>query len=487
MPSGNPHVSFFPALPLAKTIELGEWMVGTPPADTQWAPGRFRELSEKLIESFEKRGFKDGALMWHRDRGFDGSLPADEEIQAIRAAVAFAVLDANDQVPDLNKGHFMATTDNADLFMQPIDEGGGITHSRGGALKRIIVGGMKIGDEPPPLADAVGKISRPVCVSARLAGALFAAIRSGTGDGPSIAVAADWHRGALVNSRAMTTPHRLVSLKIGFEALLHEDESRECARLLRGLFDTTTAGHRDLLPWIGLLWSPTERTDLQRQYVTLRGKTRSDVRTEIEDWFMSFAQARNDIIHEGTLKTGIYEPPPERPLSQYAGKLFWKGERVLREAIKAKLGVDVLLCGPIARKARIAEAIQAAESAPPAPEPPPAPPDPAELARRAKEAAMYERIKNEPRPSDRDLAGLLAALGCSAANVVRLSKAHGYPSASPEAALESSIRMMDRWHADVGDIDLGHGGGLLISETECQTLMAAGAEDELADHWWSCP
>ena len=253
MPSSNPHISFFPALPLARNLELGDWVVGTPPAETPWAPGRFRELSLALIQSFERRGFKDGALMWHREHGFDGSLPADEEIQAIRAAVAFAALDANDQMPNLNKGHYMATTDNADLFMQPIEGDGGITHSRGGALKRILVGGMKIGDDPPPLADAVEKISSPVRASAKLAAAIFAAVRSRTGGGPSIAVAADWHRGALVNSSAMTTPHRLVSLKIGFEALLHEDESRECARLLRGLFDTITAGHRDLLPWIGLL------------------------------------------------------------------------------------------------------------------------------------------------------------------------------------------------------------------------------------------
>jgi hypothetical protein len=371
--------------------------------------------------------------------------------------------------------------------MQPIDEDGGITHSREGALKRIIVGGMKIGDDPPPLADAVEKIARPVRASANLAGAIYSAVRSGTGDGPSITIAADWHRGALVNSGAMTTQHRLVSLKIGFEALFHEDDSRECARLLRVLFETTTAGHQKLLPWIGLLWSPTEKTGLQRQYTTLSGKTKNDVRSEIEDWFMAFAQARNDIIHKGTLTTGLYAAPPERPLSRYAGTLFWKAERVLREAIKAKLGVDVLLCGPVARQKRFADAIQAAESASPTPELPPAPPDPAEVARRAKEAALFERIKSEPRPADRDLAGLLADLGCGAANEVRLSKAHGFPSASEETALESSIRMMNKWHANVGDVDQGHGRGFLISETECQTLRAAGAEDELADHWWACP
>jgi hypothetical protein len=482
MPSKNPHISFFPALPLAKNLELGEWVIGTPPAETRWAPGRFRELSLALVRSFEKRGFKNGALMWHRHLGFDGSLPTDEEIQAIRAAVAFAVLDANDPLPDLNKGHYMATTDNADLFMQPIDENGDITHSRQGALKRITVVGMKIGDEPPPLADAVEHISSPVRASAELAGAIYAAVQSGTGDGPAITTAADWHRGALVNSSVMTLQHRVIALKTGFEALFPGVKSRQCARQLRALFETTTAGHLQHLPWIGLLWSPQERTDLPRTWVTQDGKTKPDVRSELEDWFMAFAEARNEVIHNGTtLGTWIYKAPPERPLSRYAGKLFWTAERLLREAIKAKLGVNVLLCGPVRRQKRIADAIQAAKSAPPVPEPPPPLPDAAELARRTKEAALYEKIKSEPRPADRDLPGLLAALGGCAANEVVLSKAHGHGSASPEAALESAIRMMDKWGATVA------GRSMLISEAECDTLRAAGAEDELNDHWWSCP
>ena len=65
-------------------------------------------------------------MLWHRDRGFDGTKPTDEEIAAIRAAVTFAVLDANDRISDDgNKGWHLATTENADIFIQPIDEDGG--------------------------------------------------------------------------------------------------------------------------------------------------------------------------------------------------------------------------------------------------------------------------------------------------------------------------------------------------------------------------
>ena len=51
--------------------------------------------------------------------------------------------------------------------------------------------------------------------------------------------------------------------------------------------------------------------------------------------------------------------------------------------------------------------------------------------------------------------------------------------------------MMDKWHADVGDVDHSQGqgpcGGILLSAAECQTIRAAGAEDELPDHCWPCP
>lgn len=311
-------IGFFPALPPDRNLELGEWVVGEPPADTRWAPGRFRELSETLIRSFETRGFADGALLWHRDRGFDGSRPTNEDIAGIRAAVTFAALDANDRLEgNLNKGHYLATTENADLFLQPIDEeDGGITHKRGGALKALLVGGLRIGDEPPPLADAVEPISGKVPASTKLAAAMFAAIRSGRGVGPAVGTAAEWHRLAFANPAAITLQERLVALKTGFEALLHESRSHKCASLLRSLFERATARHRDLLPWRGLLWSPLERNDLVRTWRTREGKKGTGQRSEIEDWFMALAQARNDIIHDGILKFDVYAAPPERLLSR---------------------------------------------------------------------------------------------------------------------------------------------------------------------------
>lgn len=81
-----PHVGFFPALPLAKNIALGDWIIGTPSRDGAWRSDRFKSLSETLGASFEKIGFKNAAMFWHRDLGFDGTRPSNDEIGAIQAA-----------------------------------------------------------------------------------------------------------------------------------------------------------------------------------------------------------------------------------------------------------------------------------------------------------------------------------------------------------------------------------------------------------------
>jgi hypothetical protein len=454
-----PCIGFFPALPLANNLKFGEWMVGNPPPETYWASERFKEISTLLIDSFKKRKLSGGAMLWHRTRGFDGSRPNGDEALAIVAAVAFSVLDANDRIPrDLRGGQF-ASLENAELFLQPLDDSGRIVSGDGGLVRRKTIINWPIGDEPPPFADSVLPLDEPVRVSAKLATAFYAATLSNQGPGPAIRVAAEWHRSAFANPTALTFQQRIIALKIGFEALFHgddPDDARECARLLRTRLEEATAAHHHLLPWIGLLWSPKEKINLQR---TWKGK--ADERSELEDWFLELNKVRNKIIHEGTLTARGYLPPTERPLSRYAGSFLWVGERVLREAIKATLGPEVLLCGAIRNHAIREQAMQglqqyAATIQPPgvaAPSPLPA-----------------------PAPTTRSVPDLLAELGFAAANEVILTGVAG----DFGARRITPRGVDDSW--DLGDVEID----LSITEDERDALLQAGAEDDLWEPWYAC-
>jgi hypothetical protein len=298
---------------------------------------------------------------------------------------------------------------------------------------------------------------RPLPVSNKLATAFFEAVRRDTHDGRTIATAAEWHRFAMSNPFAITTKQRIVAVKTAFEALLGTSDSRQAAHRLRVLFETATRGQHGLLPWTGLFWSPRERVEWWWEF-SKKDKTRHlEGRSELERWFIALAKVRNLIIHEGKLVTETYEAPADRPLSRYAGALPWVGERVLREAIKATIGAEVLLCGALARRA-LAEKVFG------------------DLARQLV-AAAKERAATGTEPASsveahppRPLSKILGDLQVASANLVVVGPlrlgGNGY---THEAT------------ANRGQISMS------ITRSEFDALSAAGAEDELPDFWDPCP
>jgi hypothetical protein len=269
----------------------------------------------------------------------------------------------------------------------------------------------------------------------------------------------EWHRLAMSNPAAITPQQRIVALKTGFEVLLGESRnSRAAASKLRSLFEETTQGHRDHFPWSGVLWSPDERTVWWWWW---EGKARKqlDPRSELEDWFMALADVRNKIIHEGRLLTETYAPPSVRPKSRYGGDLFWIGERVLREAIKATIGAHALLCGPITAlqlwqqkggsRAGATGVVPALS------------PQPATVA------------DSEPPP----LSVLLRLVGCRFANEVTLCPAD--QAAKPDTvAFATRDRHVDDWDSNPNWIE--------VNQAEYDLLKNAGAEDELPDLRYPC-
>ncbi len=467
MRSEDLHFGFFPALPLRDNLELGEWVVGSPAPEVEWASSEFRQLAETLYDSFAPR-FTRGAKLWHRTRGFDGSWPTAEAYRAIQAAVAFAVFDVNDHVPVADRQTQLATTDNADLFLQPIHDR--ITHVRPGGLRGEWIGGWPIGEGAPPLADAVFPLQLAVPASKTLAKAVYDFLCGGSANLARVATAMEWHRVAMANPAAVTLQQRIVALKTGFEALLNESSSVAAAGLLRRLFEDATRDHQKLLPWEGVLWSPTERTI---SYWWWEREKNEKIRvlkrcSELEHWFLAFANARNEVIHDGVLSSDVYVAPAERPKSRYAGSLFWTGERVLREAIKTELGSKVLLCGIIAADERIRAAVGPSLDVD----------NPVNLT-----ATVGPSATTPVTP----LLTMLRSLGCRAANEITICDLFEEGARPGAVARATTGRHIDPW--DSGSEEWGvdpEEKWIEITGAERELLKQAGAEDELPNLWYPC-
>ena len=355
-PTPPRYVGFFPALPLARNLELGESIVGTPPDTTQWASRRFQDLSQSLVRSFEKVGFKGGAML----------LAPRSRFRRIEAA-------GRCEPGDPRGGHVLRSrrerppsSDRAERRQQALGHGNvGERRFVHPADRRRRRHHAPPGRRPQEhtrrwAQDTVASRQRSRMQCSRLGGRsryrtssrqqIFEAVGRDTHDGRTITTAAEWHRFAMSNPLAITSKQRIVAIKTAFEALLGTSESRPAAHRLRVLFETATRGHHSLLPWTGLFWSPRERVEWRWEFLKKEKTRHLEGRSELERWFMALARVRNLIIHEGKLVTETYEAPADRPLSRYAGALVWVGERVLREAIKATIGAEVLLCGALARR-----------------------------------------------------------------------------------------------------------------------------------------
>lgn len=397
----KPVLLYFPALRAPhgvlepSSIQVSEWRIGVPGAGVPWRSDRFRELATAFTASFGPR-FGSGCLVWHVTRGFDGEPPSADDLAALQLVVTFCLLDANDSVDraDPNSGHYLATSENGLLVAQPIDvEQGFITHVGGGSLRKVYDGGYRIGEAPIPIAEGAVPIRRPALalLSQPLADALFLRLRDprlrSRRGSAGLRLAMTWHASALQNSRSVTAEQRIIALKTGFEALLGTSKSFECGQRLGKLFRRSTARHAGLLPWQGILWSPNETRDIARRWKThvlvkkrngdceRRSKWTVQRRTDLEDWFMHFAEERNNIIHDGAIIGDLtYQSPRTtalRHLRRYDGDLFWIAERLLREAIKARLGSHILLAKRIEERKlcdtlanQVAAAFKAAPHAP---------------------------------------------------------------------------------------------------------------------------
>ena len=79
-----------------------------------------------------------------------------------------------------------------------------------------------------------------------------------------------------------------------------EEAAWKRAQALDDLFARADNALPRFLPWSRVLWSPQDRHVLPTN-PQCPPKHRGTPRTEIQDWFMNLVDARNAVIHEGTL------------------------------------------------------------------------------------------------------------------------------------------------------------------------------------------
>ncbi len=334
-----PCLAFCPYLDMNEPIEFGDWELGPLAAfEERWADLKFKTQAKaflaKFVDGFGQPIERPSLLC--RQGLIDGAFPSLKEIEALKAAIAFAFLDTNPRCTSSNRQQHVITADNTELFFWPIDVDDGSVTFMTGIMVKIQIGGYRISDEHlairPPLDLCM---PRGTCTAnAMCLEAVYQIVRQSLRT-PGVDVQADrlrpaigWFEKAWRNTETVQFPERVVFLKTAFEALSGTSKSHRTARFLRKLFEAIprTAAPLDSAR---LVWSPEERP--VHTHTAKNGKTYQI--TDLEKWFMAFAEARNEIIHEGKSPSLEYSGSN----AAYDGHFVFTAEFLLRAAIKVWL------------------------------------------------------------------------------------------------------------------------------------------------------
>ena len=237
------------------------------------------------------------------------------------------------------------TTDNAELYVWPIDLEQGLVTVDTGYMVAVSTGGYRISCGNlvlrPPQDLYLSQMNRspdPLVLTGiykTVLGSLRSPGKNTTAD--RVRVALEWFAKAWRNTATLHHPERLVFLKTAFEALTGTSIPHESARNLRLIFEklsNTAAENSEIAE--ALVWSPTEKP-VRRTRVSRSDQSQTHCVTDLETWFIEFGEVRNTIIHEGKLPPLTYYGPNPA----YNGHLVFTAEFVLRGAIKVLLSTEL--------------------------------------------------------------------------------------------------------------------------------------------------
>jgi hypothetical protein len=340
----NPVLITLTYLPLREQAEIEEWVIA-PFEDFQgpWLSPEFETRSTQLLARIEGavgEPVKRPTIIARKDTGASGVPPSRQELSALQAAVDFAAVSMN---PEWSSEAAMAfaysvvTTDNTEIQCWPLNLESGYVAFDTGLLNATLHGGLNLDKGswliPRPLEVVIPSTA---ALDVDLATAVYnIGLQIGKPEKElerRILIALHWWSKAWRNSPSLAWPDRIVFLKTAFEALTDESSTPKAAAALEGvLAKVADSLGIEVLDLKDFLWSPDEAPRLERTWRDKSGHERKELLTDLQHWFNALGQARNAIIHEGSLSVDLNY---EQAGSRYSGPLFHSAERVLRESVR---------------------------------------------------------------------------------------------------------------------------------------------------------
>ncbi|MET3172944.1 UNVERIFIED_ORG: hypothetical protein ABIB52_000772 [Arthrobacter sp. UYCu721] len=343
--SDNRHVTdrpafyLFPYLRLREEVTAGPWSLQ--PLDPEKLAAPFsdfgRTLSALLARFRDEAGqpLTTATLVQRTEPELDPGEAREHERDALRAAVSFAVADANagygNEIPWDAAALNVATAEVATFFVGEVSalKNGTFVRTRGGSLNHRTVGGGTVHDHFVVVAPPEGLVAIPdLALDGELLEAVYrVAVEALSGKSLKIHhevwAALHWHSRAWENSPLHTMPDVLVQLKTAIEALSGKHRTSDGIPVLEGIYRSVagTIGASDFL------WQDSS-PNFPREF---NGATK--MYSSFGHWYWYLADTRNAIVHdtESPVMEHIADGSP------FHGNLFRVAERVTRELIKIRL------------------------------------------------------------------------------------------------------------------------------------------------------
>lgn len=335
----RPALFLFPYLRLREGVTAGPWSLQ--PLDPEKLAAPFDDFGRRLSALLAR--FRDEAgqplttatLVQRTEPELVTGEANQHERDALRAAVSFAVADANgghgNEIPWDAAALDVATAEVATFFVGEVSalEKGIFVRTRGGSLNQRTIGGGTVHDDfvvvPPP----EGLISIPdLALDGVLLDAVYRVAFEALSDGSptikrEVLAALHWHGRAWENSPLHIMPDILVQLKTAIEALSGKSGTAAGIDVLEGIYRSVvgTFGSSDFL------W-PESGPSFPREF-----NKATKMHSSFGHWYWYLADTRNAIVHD--TKSPVMDHIAAG--SPFQGNLFRVAERVTRELIKIRL------------------------------------------------------------------------------------------------------------------------------------------------------